>query len=574
MVPVRSDPARRVCAAAAATLVAVAFSATFAAPALAAAGAEAIAKAALKKAKADYAAQNYGRGAARVQKVLKACGASKCTAPTHAALLMDLGAMQLKKRAKEEATAAFAEAAKLQPGIAFDPAFDGPEVRAAFAAATGKGGGAGADTGEGGEPGGGAAPTGDFGHTPPAEQAANTPLPLYVDGGPDAVTRVVVKYRTEGSSSWKRIDLKKLGGGWAGLVPCGDVKTGTLRYYIQGLDDAKTPIGNNGDARRPYRVKVKDTLSGEAPHLPGKDPPKSCSESSDCPPDFPGCSKSGASAGDNGEDNGDSDPGDDDKKPRRAFKRFWVGAGTELELVSLPSGNDVCALDPSSALPQNGSNLYCTTKAGADFPTRTAGPGENTGLCTAAAAAAGLCPGDAAGHSNGGLARGNVRLMLAFDYALTANLLVGARLGATLFPYSGQAAVNDGRAFGSRLYGELRGTWVFGDDALGTTGIKPLVLLGAGIAQFDAHASSGVAYCPLAANATTPPAGKCPSAFVAGTVDVWQTGGPGFATLGGGARWAATDSIAVTAALRVNMSFGANGLIPTYGPELTAQYGF
>ncbi len=178
-------------------------------------------------------------------------------------------------------------------------------------------------------------PPGDFGHTPPAEQAANTPLPLYVDGGPDSVARVVVKYRSESSSSWKRIDLKKLEGGWGGLIPCGDVTTGTLRYYIQGLDESKTPVGSNGDAKHPYTVQIKDTISGDAPHLPGKSAPKSCSQSSDCPPDFPGCSKSGESAGENAE-GGDENGGDKDgeegcrggaaePKGSGRSKHFWVG---------------------------------------------------------------------------------------------------------------------------------------------------------------------------------------------------------------------------------------------------------
>jgi hypothetical protein len=557
---VRITKPRRVLVTAAAAAI-VACSVTFSPPALADARTERAAAAAMKKAKADWAAMNYGTGAKRLQKILRACGDTKCAAGTRATLLMDIGAMLFKKGSKDEANLSFAAAAKAQPGIAFDPAFDSPELRAAFAAATGAGGGG--DSG-----GGGVAPTGDFAHTAPAEQAVNTPLALYVDGGPDSVVRVVVKYRSESSSSWKRIDLKKLDSGWGGLIPCGDVTSGTLRYYIQGLDDSKTPIGSNGDAKHPYTVQIKESISGDAPHLPGKAAPKSCSVSSDCPPDFPGCSKSGDSAGDSGDDNGDEDK--PEAKASGAYKRFWVGAGMEIEFISVPSGNDVCALDPTSALPSNGSNLYCTTQAGSDFPARST-PLQNTALCTAAQAQAGLCPGDAAGHSGGGIVPGDLRLMVAFDYALTANLLLGARLGATLFPYPGNAAVSDGRAFGSRFYGELRGTWVFGDNAIGASGFHPLVLVGGGVAQFDGHVTSGAAYCP----ASQPfPKGACQAPFVTGTVDIWETNGPGFGTLGGGVRWAASESIALTAAARLNLSFGVNGLVPTFGPEITAQYGF
>jgi hypothetical protein len=558
---VRITKPRRVLVAAAAAAAIVACSATFSQPAFADARTERAAAAAMKKAKADWAAMNYGTGAKRLQKVLRACGDTKCAPGTRATLLMDIGAMLFKKGSKDEANLSFAAAAKAQPGITFDPAFDSPELRAAYAAATGGGGG---------DSGGGVAPTGDFGHTPPTEQAVNTPLPLYVDGGPDSVARVVVKYRPESSSNWKRIDLKKLDSGWGGLIPCADVTSGTLRYYIQGLDDTKTPIGSNGDAKHPYTVQIKDTISGDAPHLPGKAAPKSCSVSSDCPPDFPGCSKSGESAGDSGDDNGDEEK--PEAKASGSYKHFWVGAGVEMEFISVPTGNDVCALDPVSALPLNSNNLYCTTQSGADFPARAGGGAQNNALCTAAAQQAGLCPGDAAGHSSGGVVPGDLRLMVAFDYALTANLLLGARLGATIFPYPGNAAVSDGRAFGSRFYGELRGTWVFGDNAIGTTGFHPLVQLGAGAAQFDGHVSSGAAYCT--ANPLPPKGTACGAPFATGNVNIWETSGPGFGTLGGGVRWAATDSIALTAAARLNLSFGANGLVPTFGPEITAQYGF
>jgi len=568
---VRITITRRVSFTVAFVAVIIALGATFSSPALADARTEAVAKKALKKAQTDYAALNYGTGGTRVQKALKACGQSKCAPPTKASLLMALGAMQFKKGAKDEANLSFQTAAKLQPGITFDPAFDSPELRAAFAAATGTGGG-------GGDSGGGVAPTGDFGHTPPAEQATNTPLPIYVDGGPDSVARVVVKYRSESSSSWKRIDLKKLDSGWGGLIPCGDVTTGTLRYYIQGIDETKTPVGSNGDAKHPYTVQIKQTIAGDAPHLPGKAAPKSCSESSDCPPDFPGCSKSGDSAGDSGDDNGDEDK--PEAKPAGPYKKWWVGVGMELEFYSVPSGNDVCAEDPTSALPINGSNLYCTTQAGSDFPSRASAQ-QNNSLCTAAQAAAGLCPADAGGHSPGGLVPGDFRLMAALDYAFTANLLVGARLGLTIFPYPGNAAVSDGRAFGSRFYGEGRGTYVFGENALGSTGFKPLVQLGLGAAQFDGHVSNvGVAYCTAPqVNPGGPPSkafppGACQAAFATGYVNVWQTNGPFFTALGGGVRWNATESIAITGAARLNLSFGANGLVPTFGPEITAQYGF
>jgi hypothetical protein len=560
---------------------------TFSPSASADARAEAAAKAAAKKAQVDYKAMNYGTAATRLQKALATCGTKRCSAGTRASLLVDLGVMQFKKGNKDDATKSWTDAAKAQPGVALRPAYASGEVQAAFDAATSGGGGGGAAGGGGGAGreggggggGGGGQPSGDFAHTPPAEQAVDTPLPIYVEGGADSVVRVVVKYKGAGQSSWKRIDLKKLDSGWGALIPCADVTQGTLRYYVQGFDDSKEPVANNGDSRHPYTVAIKPSISGEAPHLPGKGAPDSCEKSSDCPPDFPGCSKSGESAGENGDENGEGENGEREeaegggKKKGGPFKRFWIGLGAEYEFYSLPSGSDLCYEDPNTALPANKNNMYCTNQDGTDFPYRKTSL-QNASICTQQLAAMGVCPGDLGGNSSGGIKPANLRVFASFDYAVLPNLLAGARVGASLFVYPGQSAINDGRAFSlERLYLEARGTWIFGDNPLGDTSVHPLVLLGFGAAEFDAHTSSPAALCP---GAVASPVAPCTGGkgAVLGTVNVWQTSGPFFFTVGAGARMAVTDSIALMAALRLNGSFGANGLVPTFGPEVSAQYGF
>lgn len=598
------------------SLLLAAFFVAFARPAFADARAEAAAKAASKKALTDYRAMNYGTAATRLQKALATCGTKRCSAATRASLLADLGVMQFKKGNKDDATNSWTAAAKAQPGVALNAAYASGDVQSAFDAATGAGGGGG---GGGGAAGGGAAgggagagggggqPSGDFAHTPPAEQAVDTPLPIYVEGGGDNVVRVVVKYKGAGQSSWKRIDLKKLDSGWGGLVPCADVTQGTLRYYVQGFDESKEPVASSGDSRHPYTVAIKPSISGEAPHLPGKNAPESCEKSSDCPPDFPGCSKSGESAGENGDENGEGGGEEEEaeggKKKGGPFKRIWIGLGAEFEFMPLPSGSDLCYEDPSSSLPTNSHNMYCTNKDGTDFPYRQTNAQDNA-ICNQASTqatpktlpngqpnptgGAPICPGDLGGNSNGGFNPANMRIMASFDYAITPNLLAGARLGVSLFVYPGNSATSDGRAFSLiRLYGDLRATWVFGENALATTGLHPMAFGGLGVAEFDTHTSSPVGICQPAgqagssSNPVPPPTGQCSTPTgtnytkpVTGNVNVWQTNGPFFVMLGGGVRWAFTDSVAFTAALRVNGSFGANGLIPTLGPEIGAQYGF
>jgi hypothetical protein len=518
---------------------------------------EGVARAAMKKAESDYLAMNYGTGAGRIEKAMKACGQKKCGAPTRAALFRDLGTMQYRKGDKDQAARNWAAAVQLQADITLNPAYDAPDLRKAFQAATKGGGGSagGGDAGGGGGGGGGGdQPGGDFTHTPAAEQKVDTPLPIYVEGGTEGVVRVVVKYKAPGMTSWKRFDLKKVGDGWGGLVPCADVTAGTLRYYIQGLDDSKESVASNGDARHPYTVAIKDDLSGDAPHLPGMKPPKSCHESSDCPPDFPGCSKSGDSAGDNGDENGDA--GKDDSKDSGPFKRVWIGVMGSIDFQSIPAGKDLCRLDPNTALPANNANIYCVNKDGTDFPffprTDPRAQAQNDALI----------PGSA-GQSNGGIQRGDIRLALSFDYALNANMLVGGRLGITLFKYPGEAAYSDGRAWNfasSRLYLDARFTYLFGENAL-TKVVAPMVFGGFGVASFDSHTDSGLT---LQEGSTTQ----------SGTVSLWQTNGPFFFLLGGGIRASMSQSLAATLAVRMNGSFGSNGFIPTFGPEVGIVYGF
>lgn len=512
---------------------------------------EGVAKAAMKKAEGDYLAMNYGTGAARIEKAMKACGQNKCSAATRAALFRDLGTMQFRKGDKDQAARNWAAAAQLQADLALNPAYDAPDLRKAFvAAAKGSGGGGGGGGGAGGGGGGGGGaneqPGGDFTHTPATEQKVDTPLPIYVEGGADGVVRVVVKYKGPGMTSWKRFDLKKVGDGWGGLVPCGDVTAGTLRYYIQGFDESKESAATNGDARHPYTVEVKDDISGDAPHLPGMKPPKSCHESSDCPPDFPGCSKSGASAGDSGDDNGEASK--DDDKAKGPFKRVWIGVAGAIDFQSMPSGQDLCRLDPTTALPANSANVYCTNKDGTDFPSRST-PDQNNALV----------PGSA-GRSNGGVQRGDIRMMLSLDYALNPNMLVGGRLGITLFKYTGDAAYTDGRAWSlasSRLYLDARFTYLFGENALTKT-VAPMIFGGLGLASFDTHTDSGITL----------------SNGQSGTVSLWQTNGPFFFLLGGGIRVSMSENLGATLAVRMNGSFGPNGFIPTFGPEVGIVYGF
>jgi hypothetical protein len=395
---------------------------TLSRPAFADAKTEGLARASLKKAEHDYGAANFGAGAARIEKAMKACGANKCVAATRASLLCDLGTMQFRKGDTDQAARNWAEALKLQSDVALNPAYDTPDLAKAFLAAK-------RGTGDGGGDHGGA--------EPPAASDKN------------------------------------------------------------GESAADHDAENAGVA--------------EAGH-------------DDAPPE-------GAAV-----------------KDQAAFKRVWIGVMGALDFQSIPAGHDLCRLDPTTALPTNSANIYCTNRDGTDFPSRQS-PAQNDALQ----------PG-LAGQSSGGIQRGDVRLALSFDYALTSNVLVGARAGVTLFKYTGEQAYTDGRAWSlasSRLYLDARLTYLFGADAITKT-LAPMLFAGVGAASFDVHTGATVTL----ANGQS------------GPVNLWQTNGPFFFLVGGGIHLALGPSLAGTVAVRLNGSFGSNGFVPAFGPEVGLAYGF
>jgi hypothetical protein len=234
------------------------------------------------------------------------------------------------------------------------------------------------------------------------------------------------------------------------------------------------------------------------------------------------------------------DPPREDAPPHSPpFSRLWVGVAGALDFVHLPAGSDVCRLGQSS-----GPHYDCVAPGGSDFPT----PTENANLGGSGNA----------GQVDGGFQPGDVRVMLAADYAITVNLLAGVRLGYVLNAYPGEAAVAAGRALGFKVHAEARGTYVFGRAPLAHEGFAPLVFVGGGVSQFDGHSTSAIAFDHIA--------GELP-------VVAWLTDAPFFFVVGAGLRYQFSSHVAATFAARFNGAIGGNGFLPTYGPEITIQYG-
>ena len=228
---------------------------------------------------------------------------------------------------------------------------------------------------------------------------------------------------------------------------------------------------------------------------------------------------------------------------------MWIGASFGIDFHFVPSATNVCKLN-KEAKPANDANYYCTEPDGSDpYP----GNDPATGKPSAA-------KNDAITAKNnfveGGTALGQLRMMLTFDYAITKNFLLGARFGVGLLnQYPGGRADNQF----APIHAELRGTAVFGKDALAKAGLAPYGFLGAGVSSFESKVQVQVFQ----------PGSKI--------VDAYAVGGPAFVNLGGGVRYQLKASEKVFVALIGGLKFGiaiGNNVMPHIGPEIGVQIGF
>jgi hypothetical protein len=285
---------------------------------------------------------NYPAAIKKLQAGINKCGADKCGPKLRAALVRDLGAMQVLNGDVPAGQASFDQAAGMDATMQLDPSYANPTLNGMWAASVKKAGGGGTappSTGSSsggtkppsGSSGGASQPSGDFVHSPPPEALERTPLPVYVEySGSEKLTRVTVKYKGFGMTDWKPLDLPKVGSGFGALIPCKDVTQGNFQYYVQGYANDDN-VATSGSRNKPFVVPVKKEIAGDPPALPGQDPPKQCAESVgvECPPDFPGCN------------NPKKDDGEDCDKDNECKSSSCVGG----KCVSKKSSGEDCEKD-------------------------------------------------------------------------------------------------------------------------------------------------------------------------------------------------------------------------------------
>jgi opacity protein-like surface antigen len=555
----------------------------FAPAALADAKSEAAATGLQKKAMDDYIATDFAKAQDKLNKAIAQCGDAKCGAGLRAKLLRDLGVVQIGGAIdKEKGIANFVEALKIDPGIALDPDIKTKDLDAAFAEAKKRASGGGGEepkpkkkpAAAGGEP-----PEGDFAHMPAPQQQVRTAIPVYTEyNGDQQLSRVVARYKSFGMADWKNADLKRMGEkGWGGLIPCADVQQGVVQYFLTGYDSNNDPVANGGDRNNSFKVQITQDRPDDPPHLPQQAPPAQCQDTGDCPPDFPGCKKPKKPVKDDeskeptGKEEGELCEEDAECKSNSCTKnhcteseggespkkgpRFWVGLMGSLDWNFVPSVEDACKLK-NDAFPLNDQNYYCVNGSGGDYPTRDPAKGKAANDAIVSSANRG------SDKVAGGGALGNIRIMLTADYAVTGNILLGARVGLVLNNYPGEAAQQDGKRFSAPVHLELRFTYVFGKDALWKKGFAPYAMVGAGVAPFETKIGVQTIEQDAATNSA-----------VKHQVDAWHIAGPGFVGVGGGLRFAPVPKFALMLGLRADFAF-LNAFVPSVGPELGGAIGF
>lgn len=541
--------------------------------------AEASASALQKKAMDDYLQTDFNKAQDKLEKASKTCE-GKCGPGLRARLFRDLGVVQIGGAIdKEKGINNFVEALKIDPGVALDPDIRTKDLDAAFAEAKRRVTGGAAPEQPKPKPkpvATGDQPDGDFQHTPTAQQQIRTPIPIYLEwNGETQLVKIVARYKGFGMAEWKNIELSKMGAkGWGGLIPCADVQQGVTQYFLTGFDANNDPVATGGDRNHPYKVQVTNEKPADPPHLPDAAPPNQCQDTGDCPPNFPGCKKGKAGAepvaseGASGKEGGEfceednecrsqrcnsnkCDAYTDDDRPKG--KRFWIGIAGTVDISFVPSVEDACKLK-TTATPVNDQNYYCVDGAGKDYPSRDpANAAQNNAIVSSAD--------HGSDKVSGGGSLGNIRVMLTFDYALNANIMLGARFGIVLNNYPGEAAGQDGKRFAAPIHAEARFTYVVGKDAIWKKGFAPYFMGAAGIAPFESAIGVQTIEVPLQGTA------------VKKSLDAWHIAGPGFISIGGGGRYAVTPRFAFLFGLRANAAFG-NSFVPSIGPEVGGQFGF
>jgi hypothetical protein len=236
-------------------------------------------------------------------------------------------------------------------------------------------------------------------------------------------------------------------------------------------------------------------------------------ESSDCPPEFPGCQPTEPPAA-----------ADADNAPRSLLKSNWLSLSLEGDALLLPSAADACA---------GGRGYTCFASDGSYY-----GDTPLTG---------------ADDQVTGGLKVATTRVLLGYDRVVGTSLSLGARLGYALGGGPQRPSANGFVP----LHVEARAAYWLGRQPLVRTGFRFFVLVSGGMAQVDASVPVDVY-----ASAQAYRSGQSQS------YQAWKKTGLGFVAAGVGTMFAFTATTGIVAEAKVMEMF------PTAATGFGLQMGY
>ncbi|MBN2195804.1 MAG: hypothetical protein JW751_23500 [Polyangiaceae bacterium] len=296
-----------------------------------------------------------------------------------------------------------------------------------------------------------------------AEQGILTPIPVSIELPPQiAAARVLLHYRTFGSSRWVSLELVRQGGQWTGAIPCLEVSTitGDVSYYLRVHDVDGAVVAYSGTRALPYKVRIVHDSARSSETL---DRPR-CPDPSDCPAGLPGC-------------------------PSEEVEQVPCKSNRDCEGGSKCGWRGLCEVD-------HREHFRLGLDLAQDF-----GLIDTTGACSLESQETRgyLCHREYDGAQYYGTpaytnepvraAVGPTRVVAGFDVAVGPDAALGLRLG---FAFRGAGPTAPGGIEFLPLLIEGRVTHWFGDDPFEASGLRPFAFLSGGYAMFDFKARTHI----------------------------------------------------------------------------------
>lgn len=220
------------------------------------------ARVSLRLASEAYQNLDLDGAAARVREARRRCGRGGCSSRVLAEIAIMDGVIAVGGRSDQDAgLRAFTEAVRTDPQATIDPTLATPEINAVYSRARRQARGE--------------VPA--LLHEPVREQLYRSPIPVSVETGQIAPSRVELSYRSGSEGPWRRLRMERMGRAWGAEIPCEATGAGALvQYFVTAFDPSDMPMGEAGNEEQPIEVTLVRQRTRPAPSLPGRLPPEVC----------------------------------------------------------------------------------------------------------------------------------------------------------------------------------------------------------------------------------------------------------------------------------------------------------